>query len=923
MNEKIKIYISYLQESKEMRQKVLKLADALNTNGLDCAIDQYETVPANGWPQWRINRINQADYVLLVCSYSYFQIFLEIGTRKMESDKSACWEKGLIIGQLYENPNTQKIIPIYFGPQNKQYIPLILKQTTSYQIEDSVDFENLYRYLTNQPAVIKPISIKESHKVNSYVSLDDRDELLLEQERISKARNITRWMAVGLTRETAHALEEDKEINKLRFSWDPNEKPICMLVGDYGIGKTLQSELVYQKSIKNYMADKKARIPIFLKSKDVVGNLKNIIEEETYRLSGSLYSNGAIVIIDGADEIGINAGNNLLEEVRFLTEIWGKSSFLITSRPTPMYAQSEETVFLPNFSERDSLRLIKVVSDIDVHVGIGYHWPKSIKDAMKRPLFAILIGIYLKDRDMRLATSVGELLTHLIEKSLPSESVESNKTYFLLQQLAMLTTDRGGKSVPRSEIGFGNEIKQLLESRLVIQENDNLSFALPLFTQWFASQALISGLKKITEIVNTQEILDNWYYAFVILVSTYNHDRVFDIFSPIVKSNPGYASRIVDEGLASWGFSEEVVPPPALECGRRVRATMKSWVDGIGSLATLIAPIKDGRVRTLGVRVSESMLITSWYYGEENIDDIILLSNSDFRNINWPSIFSARPGKQSAWALRWSLNQLQSKLQNLLKNRALPISNGILFNEKMWNSILGLMNKGNLYDKPILLETIQNKINKFDGEAEVIQISREQININEVKQYIDDLIKNDIKELTPPWPCGDLEKYNGWVWGPYSDEKMLERTQFVYRKALEAYNQIVETWFPTFKKRLNISVMQPTRLVGELIISDKIGYEGAPLLHWFFEPSYSGGNNLIDIEIANKKNYDRIKNEWKSTVEKLKSSRPQASGWITSSLHHQVLEIFQSYPVTNIVYKWLWDDLKRISWVDGLIGYKI
>lgn len=926
MNEKIKVYISYFQESEELRQKVLKLSDQLNANGLDCAIDQYEMVPDSGWPQWRINRINEADYVLLVCTISYSKVFLDVVIKNVESDKSAYWEKGLIIGQLYKNPNTQKIIPIYFGVENRQYIPLILSQSTSYQIEDSIDYKNLYRYLTSQPAVIKPVSFEKPSKVNSHISLDDRDELLLELERISKARNITRWMAVGLTREAAHALEEDKETNKLRFNWDPNKKSICMLVGDYGAGKTLQAECIYQKSIRDYLIDSKSRVPIFLRAQDVGNSLKNIIEEETHRLSGSFDSNGAMVIIDGADEIGINAGNSLLEEARFLTEIWPKSSFLITSRPIPTYIQSEESVFLPNLSEIDSLKLIKVVSGIYVHVGISYHWAKSIKDAMKRPLFAILIGIYLKDRDIRLSTSVGQLLIHLIEKSLPSESVESNKTYFLLQQLAMFTTNRGGKSVPKSEIGFGNDIKQLLESRLVILENDNLSFALPIFTQWFASQALISGLKRVKEIINYQELLNNWYYAIVILISTYSHDRVFDIFSPIVKSNPGYAARIVCEGLASWGFSEESIPPPALECGKRVRTTMESWVDGIGSLATLIAPIKEGRVRTLGVRVSESMLITSWYYGNETINDTVLLSNSDFRNINWPSVFSARPGKQSTWAWRWSLEQLQRELQDLLKNRALPISNGILFDEKMWNSVLVLMNKGKLYDKPILLESIQNKIesiqnqvNQFNEDIGVIQISGEQININEVNQYIDYLIKNGAKELVVPWPCSDLEKHTGWVWSPYSNGRMLERTQFIYSKALEAYNQIVDTWFPTFKNRLNTAAIQPARLVGELNISEQTGYGGAPTLHWFFNPIYSSDNNLIDIKLSNDKS-NTIKNEWDSTVEKLKNSRPQALSWITLSLHHQGLEIFHSYPVTNIVYNWLWDDLKRISWVNGLLN---
>ncbi|HWO97230.1 MAG TPA: SEFIR domain-containing protein [Bacillus sp. (in: firmicutes)] len=924
MSEKIRVYISYLQESEELRQKVLILADELNTNGIDCAVDQYEMAPINGWPQWRINRIHEADYILLICTSSYFQVFSDIGTEMVDGDKNAYWEKGLIIGQLYENPGTQKIIPVYFGIQNKAFIPLILRHTTTYQIDDRNDFDELYRYLTNQPTVIKPISHQKIHKVNLPVNLDTRNELLSELERMSKARNVTRWMALGLTREIARALAEDPDINNSRFNWEQDEKPICMLVGDYGAGKSLQAEHIYQKAINNYIADEKARIPIFLKAKDAVGNLKNIIEDETNRLFGNLNSNGAIIIIDGADEVGINAGINLLEEARFLTEVWPKSSFLITSRPIPVYTQNNETVYLPNLSETDSLKLIKTISGMDIHIGISHQWPKSIKDAMKRPLFAILIGMHLKDRDMYVPTSAGELLAHLIEKLLPNIGDETSKNYALLQRLAIFTTDRGGKAVPKSEIGFGNEISHLLESRLVIQDKEGLSFSLPLFTQWFASQALINGLKDVKELISSQEMLDNWHYAIVILLSTYDHDRVFDIFSMVVENNPGYASRVVAEGLAKWGLSEEIVPPPALECGKRVRSTMESWANGIGPLAELIAPVQDGRVRSLGVSTIGSGLITSWYRGKGSIEDIVLLSKPEVEvpNIDWPSTFFARPGKQSAWAWKWTLNELQRKLEKLLKSRSLPIFNGPILEEKMWNIALVMMNKGSLYDKPIPLEAILGRIDQFNHDIEFVKISREEFNIKEVRAYIKKLIKNDVKELNPPWPCADLEKHGGWVWEPYSDERILERTQFIYLNALEAYNQLIDMWFPSFKERLITSVLQPTRLVGELIIRKRSGYEGSPSLHWFFEPLNAGESNLLDIKIVSENNNGKSKSEWESNFEKFQARRPQAAGWITSIFHQEHLEVFHSYPITNIVYDWLWSDLKHLSLVDGHIGYR-
>ena len=355
---------------------------------------------------------------------------------------------------------------------------------------------------------------------------------------------------------------------------------------------------------------------IFLKAIEAKNSLRKAVEEESKKLNGDLNKQGAIIIVDGADEVGTNEGIKLLDEARFLSEIWANTFFLITSRPTPV-TQVEEAIIMPNLIDAESYALIGKIAGTTVTYPMRHNWPKSLQDAIKRPLFCILLGHYLKEREMRIPQSTGELLVYLIDKSLPTVNEDSEVTHSLLQHLAMLITDRGGNAVPKSEIGFGGEIRTLLDSRLVIENSGSLSFALPLFTQWFAAHALLTGLKDINEIITSKSTSDHWFYALVILISNFGHEKVFPIFSSLTKNDPGFASRIIAEGLAKWGLSEDVLPPPPIECGKRIYSTMESWVQGFGPLAQFIAPIQSGKVRPIVSKNANAGLVTSWYNGKE------------------------------------------------------------------------------------------------------------------------------------------------------------------------------------------------------------------------------------------------------------------------------------------------------------------
>jgi len=150
-----KVLISYSHDSPEHNDRVLELANRLRADGIDCAVDQYEKSPAEGWPAWMEHRIEEAHFVLVVCTETY--------RRRMEGTASAGvghgvrWESLLLRQQLYDaGAVNERVIPILLGAAGVEAIPTILRPTTHYRPEKADEYEQLYRRLTGQPWILKP-----------------------------------------------------------------------------------------------------------------------------------------------------------------------------------------------------------------------------------------------------------------------------------------------------------------------------------------------------------------------------------------------------------------------------------------------------------------------------------------------------------------------------------------------------------------------------------------------------------------------------------------------------------------------------------------------------------------------------------------------------------------------------------------------
>ncbi len=150
-----KAFISYHHDSAEHRQRVLALADRLCSQGVDVELDQYEEAPREGWPRWMNARIQEADYIVMVCTATYEKRFW--GKEADGRGLGVNWEGAIITQQLYEQVRDLRgLVPVVFSADELRHVPLVLRGARIYVLDGDEGHEDLFRHLTSQPRAPKP-----------------------------------------------------------------------------------------------------------------------------------------------------------------------------------------------------------------------------------------------------------------------------------------------------------------------------------------------------------------------------------------------------------------------------------------------------------------------------------------------------------------------------------------------------------------------------------------------------------------------------------------------------------------------------------------------------------------------------------------------------------------------------------------------
>ncbi len=773
------------------------------------------------------------------------------------------------------------------------------------------------------------------------IAFENRLQLLGQLHRESQARCIERWQALGVSESEAIKFTEDSLIGA-----PPSQIQLCpgkliFLVGELGLGKSLIAERLFQSAIKQAQENVDAPIPIYLEAREVTEGISKVIESAATGI-GNPNTQGAIVIIDGADEV-TGIVSRLLKEARLLVKAWLNTTVVIASRPMPIFRHEENQEYIvpaPLLSDQEAYSLVEQFAQIPFSAFTASELPESIGEAIHRPLFAILLGIYLSKQGLGVPNSIGKLLSNLVERSLGRETADSVSANQLLQKLAVRCIEYEGFPVPANEIASRSELKQILDSRLVVEHNGQLSFPLQILTEWFAVQSLEAGYPQPESLLSSIQKLELWKYPLIIAISTFGHENTSKLLTPIAQKYPAFAGEIVSAALISG--CPNLPPPLWLQCGQRIREAMQGWVSGMSQpLAKLIAPVKDNsEIRTIGIKVEEYKFQAAWYRGDDHLDDVVELPLSRERNnrcwVPRKIIKSIRQsplsqqGSPSAWAWKWTLNELVDSLSKLLKNRALPIeeiNNGLLAHEALWQLarlVLKISRRSSFSyyprARPIPLNLLEECLSDFPNDYEFFDRPPYRLHRNEINTLATKV--NQLREvgeivLNPPWPQADRDGdlIEGWPWQCYTPETIRIHAENVYREALNAYQQIVKTLFAKFAERLEMNMILPACLWGFIDPDDPAKF------CWYFEVLPSDKHTKVQFQYREKtdKSVLCINTELN---EKLYSFRPsEVARWIDYiPISYPFLKIFLNNSATELVYTWLWEDLKRVSWVKGHLG---
>jgi hypothetical protein len=150
----ISAFVSYSHDSDAHKLRVADLATRLRSEGVDCELDQWIGSPAEGWPKWMIKHITNAKFVIVVCTEAYYR---RVTGLDETGGLGSRWEGALITQELYETGGSNtKFVPVIFDPADERWRPPFLRGATYYDVSTDTGYDQLYRHLTEQPAVVKP-----------------------------------------------------------------------------------------------------------------------------------------------------------------------------------------------------------------------------------------------------------------------------------------------------------------------------------------------------------------------------------------------------------------------------------------------------------------------------------------------------------------------------------------------------------------------------------------------------------------------------------------------------------------------------------------------------------------------------------------------------------------------------------------------
>lgn len=737
-------------------------------------------------------------------------------------------------------------------------------------------------------------------------ALPARRKKIEELYRTSLSRCKQMWRTLNVPENVATELSEDTSVGDLLGSPCSG---LYVVFGDQGSGKTLAAERLFQRWLKQSLEDSSQPFPLFINSRDLSEPLNEYINKMTQGYSSPAIQ-GATIIIDGIDEIGLSQANSLLEQIRVFADANPKAVIIITSRQLPgLNVDGVKQIELSTMEDEKITDLIIKMAGRAIDRFEMYEWSESIQDAIRYPLFAVMMGVTLRNNPNFTATRRNQLVNLFAQKT--AKDAEEND--WLLQKLAAETIKIGTR-VNKSTISKKQfEQNMLINSRLVNEQDGKVDFTLSIFREFYAARAII---EETISINSTMPVSDRWLMSMAIVMEE-DEERGNELIHKLVSSDPGFASLLLKELVSRWddhatgtislGTPEEV--------GQEIWTAMDNWRQGLGKLFSIIGPVSsNGGTATLGIDISGYRIVTSWYRGTD-LPSVVKLSehmDGETQDENWPTLSFqdiSYTAYSQYWPWIWTKKFLVHTLSESIKSNRLVLESKDAVRELVWDFSCNVYKFSAVELTEISVREILHFIEKLRdfngihfGNSYGVQFW--DCEIKSIKSHLMKLLENGVDTISAPWPSADepMSSSSGAIY--YSGQRLLDRTNAIYTGALSIYETTIDQWFGPFDKQLELIRPRPAKLEGGLVLPDRQDVLSIdPILTRAISPLSAGEESIATFKIMSQEMCDEF----------IKSHRETREFWSYSS---GILQDFGSRPATEIACKWLIDDLRELGWAE-------
>ncbi|MFF2618962.1 HNH endonuclease [Kitasatospora sp. NPDC058046] len=768
-----------------------------------------------------------------------------------------------------------------------------------------------------------------------------RRDALLRGLTASRGRLITRWIAVGLNPEQAENLADDGELGVCQeFAQFHSGRKFAVLTGDFGSGKTVALEREYQKAAFRAIDDPNAPLPVHFTARSAGPDLLRAIDEQVTHFPNGHHQ--ITVYLDGLDEFGAERTAEIIDEL--WTWLYSASGRKVLATSRPDLNLRADSFTLPALSETE---LQELLDRVEAPQDLAWHSNPEIRDALHRPLFA-LIAADCRRSGSEVPRSRGAFLAALVERALTRSAGLGVETYALLARLGRLTLDAGGV-VAAGEAGTGEELQNLIRTRLVVHRNRTLSFALPVLGQYFGGQYILdNGLPELSGF--TPQRRDRWRDALTFAVSSGSWDRVTALLRDLTALDPGLAAWITDQAVPKNPLGSTAGLPEDLECARRLSRTLDDWLSGLGRAGSLLS-CSDGAGRGLPIGVgsdSESSTIGIVFAaptvptGRERFFAVTMPPDLERGEVAGYRILSLRSTAVAsdvpAWPWELSLSWVKASMAQVLIHRAFTLPENVTaVQERAWNIARLLTGKVGFGSRlPIALTDVISAVDEIFRETPNIALVRFQGGVVALRSELATLRDQCADQrllitrdglIHCPYPAPDVsgpDRVSCDVSAAYSPEVLIDMVRQVYSGALSIYEDIVTEYLAPIRRTLQLGGALPVRFACKIswppIETDRL--DVGPMFLRTILPLPPGSPSQVDVtEVEDVSAEADYWPTWFGSIDghaEFRRLHPESAAWSGRSFVHEVLSVFGESPATALAYNWLSADLRAIGLSDSV-----